>query len=158
MSEITVNDRRLFNKDGQISEESPQESQKSNLSKEPQGPPEVQGGVQPQEDLTGQSDKADDSEARDFITAGLGNFAANFSTLIIGLATSALMQLGESSPEDEAAPTTPPDLNAAKHTIDILGVLEKKTKGNLDEAEEALLSTLLFDLRMKYVALAKASK
>jgi hypothetical protein len=43
------------------------------------------------------------------------------------------------------------DLAAAKHGIDLLDVLAAKTKGNLDEGESALLSRLLYDLRMAYV-------
>jgi len=48
-----------------------------------------------------------------------------------------------------------PDLPMAKHTIDILGMLQQKTKGNLDGEEENLLNSLLYELRMKYVAAAK---
>jgi hypothetical protein len=39
----------------------------------------------------------------------------------------------------------------AKQTIDILGMLKEKTAGNLAKEEEALLSNLLYDLRMRYV-------
>jgi hypothetical protein len=65
----------------------------------------------------------------------------------VGLATSALIHLGE-SPESASEP---PDLPAAKHAIDLLGILKDKTKGNLENEEEALLETLLYDLRLKYV-------
>jgi hypothetical protein len=43
------------------------------------------------------------------------------------------------------------DLDAAKHGIDLLDVLEAKTRGNLDPEEQAFLSRVLFDLRMAYV-------
>ena len=43
------------------------------------------------------------------------------------------------------------DLGQAKNFIDLLGMLEKKTKGNLGEGEAKLLQQALFDLRMNYV-------
>ena len=43
------------------------------------------------------------------------------------------------------------NLAAAKQTIDILGMLQTKTTGNLDENEKSLLDGLLFELRMRYV-------
>jgi hypothetical protein len=49
------------------------------------------------------------------------------------------------------------DLELGKHWIDILGMLEKKTKGNLTKQEHQILEGLLSDLRMQYVSLANAS-
>ena len=43
------------------------------------------------------------------------------------------------------------NLEAAKQVIDILGILEEKTRGNLDESEAKLLQSLLYDLRVHYV-------
>jgi hypothetical protein len=43
------------------------------------------------------------------------------------------------------------NLQAAKHTIDTMGMLKSKTEGNLDENEKNLLEGLLFELRMRYV-------
>ena len=48
-----------------------------------------------------------------------------------------------------------PNLPAAKQMIDILGILEEKTRGNLDESESKLLSSLLYDLRVQYVDASK---
>jgi hypothetical protein len=73
----------------------------------------------------------------------------NFSTFILGLSTQALVHLGEIlNPIDNEFAT---DLLAAKHMIDILGILKEKTKGNLDNSESGLLDTILYDLRLKYV-------
>jgi hypothetical protein len=44
------------------------------------------------------------------------------------------------------------DVEAARHTIDILTMLEKKTKGNLTQEEQQLLETVLYELRMKFMA------
>ena len=65
------------------------------------------------------------------------------------LASSALVQLGEvPNPESGA---TEQDLVIAKHTIDILTMLEEKTKQCLDSDEARLLEGILYELRMKYV-------
>src|SRR5207244_4861393 len=70
----------------------------------------------------------------------------NFSTFVIGLSTQALLHLGEiANPMTNAVER---DLEAAKHVIDILGILQEKTRNNLDAGEETLLSSVLYDLRM----------
>lgn len=79
--------------------------------------------------------------------------APTFATLIISLSTQALMYLGE-IPDLEGGATRK-DLSAARNIIDWLGVLERKTAGNLDAEEEALLSRILYDLRMRFVALSR---
>jgi hypothetical protein len=48
------------------------------------------------------------------------------------------------------------DLKTAKHWIDVLGMLEQKTRGNLDPQEEQMLESLLADLRMQYVSFTSA--
>ena len=65
------------------------------------------------------------------------------------------MHLGELEHPDVGGPQK--DLPLAKHTIDILAMLEEKTKGNLTPPEEKLISSLLFDLRLRYVEATKAS-
>ena len=82
--------------------------------------------------------------------------AVNFSTFVLGLSTQALLHLGEI--EDPATGRLERDLGAAKHVIDILGILRDKTRGNLEQAEERLLEAVLYDLRMKYVELVRGSK
>src|SRR5262249_22642980 len=73
----------------------------------------------------------------------------DFATFILSLSHSALMHLGEApDPETQKVET---DLSLAKQNIDILVVLEEKTKGNLTGQEERLLAQVLFDLKMRYV-------
>jgi hypothetical protein len=79
-----------------------------------------------------------------------------FSTFVLGLSTQALLHLGEI--ESPLAGKVERDLGAAKDIIDVLGVLCEKTRNNLDQAEERLLESVLYDLRMRYVALARAPK
>lgn len=73
----------------------------------------------------------------------------DMNTFLLSLSSSAMVHLGE-VPEPETGNTNT-DLNMARHTIDILGLLEEKTKGNLDTDEENLLKNILFELRVKYV-------
>jgi hypothetical protein len=47
------------------------------------------------------------------------------------------------------------DLSAAQQMIDVLAMLKQKTAGNLDAGEEAMLGNALFDLRMRYIDLAR---
>lgn len=72
-----------------------------------------------------------------------------FSTFILSLASSGLVQLGE-VPDPETG-TTRENLLMGKHTIDVLTMLRDKTSGCLDEDEKKLLEELLYELRMKYV-------
>ena len=71
------------------------------------------------------------------------------ATFIFSLSSSALVHLGEiPDPETKTARV---DLALAKQIIDTLGMLEEKTKGNLDPDEDNLLKSMLYDLRLRYV-------
>ena len=79
--------------------------------------------------------------------------AVDFHTFVLSLGSSALLHLGElEHPEGGVAEK---DLPMAKHTIDILSMLEEKTRGNLTSAEEKLMESLLYDLRLRYVNASK---
>jgi hypothetical protein len=79
----------------------------------------------------------------------------DFATFVLSLNHSALMHLGDAPhPAGEALEK---DLPLARQTIDLLGLLEEKTKGNLTGDEERLLAHVLFDLRMRFVELSKDS-
>jgi hypothetical protein len=80
----------------------------------------------------------------------------SFSTFVLGLSTQALLHLGEI--ESPLSGKVERDLPAAKHVIDILGILRDKTRNNLEQAEEAMLDSILYDLRMRYVDLVRAAK
>jgi len=73
----------------------------------------------------------------------------DFSTHVLSLASTALIALGK-MPAPDGRPH-PIDLETAKHLIDVLAMLEGKTKGNLDEAESKLLASLVYDLRVAFV-------
>ncbi len=77
----------------------------------------------------------------------------DFSTFIFSLSSSALAHLGEMpNPENGQQEV---NLPLAKQTIDILAMLEEKTRGNLTPAEEQQLKDFLFEVRMKYVQKAQ---
>lgn len=82
----------------------------------------------------------------------------DFTTFVFSLATQAFVSLGETQLTGEPGPAGPPDLDAAKQLIDILEMLQEKSRGNLSENEAHLLATLLYDLRMRYVQVARGTK
>jgi hypothetical protein len=77
----------------------------------------------------------------------------SFSSFILSLSTSALVHLGEVP--DPVSQKTDKHLPLAKQTIDLLGMLMEKTKGNLSTDEERMMEHLLADLRWRYVREAK---
>ncbi len=79
----------------------------------------------------------------------------DFSTFILSLSTSALYHLGlVEDPQTGERPEA--DLPMASQTIDTLQVLEEKTRGNLDEEEQKLLQSLLYELRMRFVEVSQS--
>ena len=77
----------------------------------------------------------------------------NFSSFLLSLSTSALMNLGEVP--DPVTQKVDKNLPLAKQSIDMLGMLKEKTRGNLTPDEEKLMDHLLTDLRWRYIREAK---
>jgi hypothetical protein len=73
----------------------------------------------------------------------------DFYTFCLSLGSSAFVHLGD-APHPESGEAAA-NLVLAKQTIDILGMLQEKTKGNLTEEEHRFLDNLLLDLRLRYV-------
>jgi hypothetical protein len=80
----------------------------------------------------------------------------DFETLIRSFAGTAMLQLG--LVEDPIHGRIPPDLEAARETIDMLGLLEEKTRGNLTPSEQRFLDDVLYQLRVSFVALTSGSR
>ena len=132
---FTVQDRRRFSAEGEAKAEGPEESPAQAATSAP---------------------KAAAAEPRR--SAEPGPFAepeVTFTTFMVGLSTQALAALGEIS--DPVSGARSKDLHAAQQLIDIIGMLREKTRGNLDPDEDGLIEAILFDLRMKYVELARQS-
>jgi hypothetical protein len=77
----------------------------------------------------------------------------DFTTFVLSLGQSAVLHLGEA--EHPGSGKVEKDLPMAKHTIDLLSMLQDKTKGNLTAHEEKLLESVLYDLRLRYVEAAR---
>ena len=86
----------------------------------------------------------------------------DFNAFILSLASSALIHLGlapdPEAPQGEGAPKLPANLALAQQSIDLLALLQEKTRGNLTPNEESFLRNLLYDLRMRYVEVARPPK
>ena len=84
---------------------------------------------------------------------------ASFGFLVLSLRAQAEVQLGLVRFGDEEKPQ--PDLELARHTIDLMAVIQAKTKGNLELEEQRLLENSLTELRFRFVQasddLAKAA-
>ena len=142
-----VSDRRRFA--GSESGEAPQEE------KGPEGekkPPETQEAAGEKPDAAGQEEagKKPEAEKREE-PAALPEI--NFATFVLSLSSSALIHLGI-APDPVTGEQTK-DLAIAKQTIDMLAMLQEKTRGNLTEDEAQLMESMLYDLRMRYVAESK---
>jgi Domain of unknown function (DUF1844) len=81
----------------------------------------------------------------------------DFSTFVLGLIGTAYVHLGDApSPEGQIGHEAR-NLLLARQDIDLLGLLQEKTKGNLTGDEERLLEQALCDLRMRYVEVARGA-
>ena len=80
----------------------------------------------------------------------------DFTTFVLSLSSTVLASLGEIPDQDGTHSS--PNLALARQTIDLLDLLQHKTKGNLTGEEERLLDRMLLDLRMKFVEVAGRKK
>ncbi len=77
----------------------------------------------------------------------------SLSTFVLSLASSALTHLGE-VPHPETGKKNV-DMQIAQHTIDVLDMLQDKLKNGISEEEQKLMDGILYELRMKFVAVRK---
>jgi Domain of unknown function (DUF1844) len=142
-----VQDRRRFSAEGDLKPEVAREAEASAAASAPTG--QVAGSMPP---LGGSPNfTAVNEPTRE--AAPLGELT--FATFVVGLSTQALVHLGE-MPEPHSGQSAR-DLPAAEQLIDIIAMLQEKTRGNLDGDEAQLLESILFELRMKYVERARQS-
>lgn len=130
---IRIVDRRRFDSDGK--ERSSEQTESSTKTLNPAEPKSQQ---QSPNQSAPQEDEGDIS----------------FSSLLMSLATQALMQLGEMNPPEGSH--IPVDPEGAKQTIEIIAMLQRKTKGNLSAEEATLLEEMLHNLRVGYVRVAQS--
>ena len=95
----------------------------------------------------------DDGVGTDGTTNQEGLPDLDFTTFVMSIIGSAFVHLGDApDPDDKEAG---PNLLIAKQDIDLLALLQDKTKGNLTGDEERILNQGLTDLRMRYVEVSK---
>ncbi len=140
---IKVTDRRRFTADGEVKEE------KTGAGADREG-----------KEATGKSHSGGERPERKETKEGPGKEKIrlpemDFSTFVFSLSTSAQVHLGEMA--DPATGKFEKNLPLAKQTIDILSMLQEKTKGNLTGDEEKLLDNVLYMLRMSFVEKSKKS-
>ena len=119
--DIKVIDRRLFNEKGERIRDREPEAQSEELDSQSSAPK-----TQPD-----------------------ANERATFEALVLSLSSSAFISLGEV--ENPLTKERALDLDAAKHAIDMLAVLQDKTQGNLEPQEERVIDSILYQLRMSYL-------
>lgn len=137
-----VSDRRLFNADGTL---------RNDIDPEPETPaaavpPDVQPAPEPvaiAEAVPESEPEPEEEEAGESM----------FSEFVMELASNAMMMLG--LVEHPQYGRIPPDLNAARHYIDLISMLKEKTRNNLTASEQRTLEEVLGTLRMQYVGLSQ---
>lgn len=158
-----VTDRRLFNADGTVrdvpDEEKPEP--KPEPTQEPKAaapepvaaPIEAQSQSEPEPPPPPPSIAPEDPELTEEELADAQD-PASFISFVMSIASNAASALGMMEHPVTHQREVDPELG--KHWIDILGMLQKKTSGNLSVAERNMLEGLLHDLRMQYVSLINA--
>jgi hypothetical protein len=128
-----VVDRRLYGEEGRMREE----SEEAPVNREPAAKATPERTPEPS------------LEQEEFTDDEVGGFAG----VVQFLGTTAMFQLGlMQGPSGERIPA---DMVSARHTINMLDILERKTRGNLTPEETKLLEEILFELRMSFVELEK---
>jgi hypothetical protein len=160
-----VTDRRLFNPDGSPREVPPDErpapaaapvmpepapvaAPAAAPESKPEAPPPVAEAKSPEP----QQILEEDQEESELPGA---DDPSSFGSFLMSIASNAASSLGMM--EHPVTGKREVDLELGKHWIDILGMLQKKTRGNLLPQEQQILEGLLADLRMQYVSLTNAT-
>ncbi len=156
-----VTDRRLFNSDGTPRELSAEEtvqiktdatpltSETRQAAEAPAATPEAGTDRNAGTPAQSPSDIPDENEI-----PGVDD-PASFANFMMSIASNAASSLGMM--EHPVTHKRDVDLELGKHWIDVLGMLQDKTRGNLSPQEAQILEGLLADLRMQYVSLANAT-
>jgi hypothetical protein len=83
--------------------------------------------------------------------------ALSFTAFVLSLASTAAIHFGD-LPDPASGQATEPNLDGAAQMIEILSLLEQKTKGNLTAEERQVLEQVLYELRMRFVEASGAGK
>jgi hypothetical protein len=156
-----VTDRRLFNADGSPRELSPEETVEIKAEAKPETNEPPQPSSAPTEtqaasptDSAGAAEQPQ-AEMQDEIEIPGADDPASFANFLMSIASNAASSLGMM--EHPVTRKREVDLELGKHWIDVLGMLQDKTRNNLSPQEQQIMEGLLADLRMQYVSLANAT-
>ena len=133
--DFIIKDKRMFSEEGQDNQEEERAAKEEEMAESS----ETEAKASESEDATASAEDAESFQLPEI----------NFATFIFSLNTSVLVHLGII--DDPASGKKVKNLTLAKQTIDILGMLEEKTRGNLTKDEESMLKNMLYDLRIIYV-------
>ncbi len=142
-SDFKVSDRRKFDADGNLREESAEEETAQEAGETPLEEPVVEPEGLGHEPAGTESEATEEEGAAGEI---------NFTTFILSLGTQAMVALGLIP--DPTTSESSVSLTNAKQMIDILSMLRDKTQGNLEASDTTLLDNLLYDLQMHFVELS----
>lgn len=152
-----VTDRRLFNADGSPRDLPPEEKPEPKVVAAPE-PAAAAAAPEPakSESSATEAAPAPEPEEEEFSADELADARdpASFVSFLMSIASNAASALGMM--EHPVTHQREVDIDLGKHWIDILGMLEKKTAGNLKPQEKRMLEGLLADLRMQYVSLVNS--
>ncbi len=181
---FTVTDRRKFTIEGDVRPDAPREEEPSVAPAAPEPPKAADSNVKEFPKRPVEAPAADDDPAEaDAVSAeetrasadaykqssadidkqlegqmkeqgrNPKDFEMTFEKLVASLYTTAIMQLGLDPASGQMK--YQPDIIAARQTVDMLSILQEKTKGNLDAKETRLLDSILYELRMAYIEITK---
>jgi len=165
-SNFKVTDRRLFNADGSPREVPPEERP---APEKPKAEPATKGEETPVQPIAASEPETPEPEMSEPETVdadyedreptpeevAAASDPASFLNFLMSIASNAASALGMM--EHPVTHERGVDLELGKHWIDVLGMLQKKTKGNLTPQETQMLESLLADLRMQFVSLSNAT-
>jgi Domain of unknown function (DUF1844) len=146
----TVRDRRIRHDDEGGAEPAPEAPDKA-------APPKGEAPERPGPAPTGAAaaGAAEPADAGQGFSMSEEGPSIDFSAFVFSLARTALIHMGlENHPETGIQDA---NLQAARETIDVLGMMEEKTRGNLTPEETELIAKMLYTLRMSYVEVARAA-
>lgn len=101
------------------------------------------------------SSEEDEAPSAEAAESGLPR--VDFASFCLSLATSAFYHLGAAGDPETGEVAADKNLPLARQTIDALEMLRDKTRGNLDDEEEKLLESLLYELHVRFVQAGKSA-
>jgi len=155
-----VTDRRLFNADGSPRELTAEEQRATEAQPQTTAPvvaPPAEEVAEPTPDTSNLSADKPEAAEDDFDEADIpdAHDPAGFVNFAMSIASNAASALGMM--EHPVTHKREVDLELGKHWIDVLGMLQKKTAGNLSTGEAKILEGWLSDLRMQFVSLSTSA-